>query len=177
MLCHVSTRRSVCVISSTKNHYCCCYSCCCYLDAARVSCPTLISFNPTLLIREYLSSLVLAHEGLWPLRASCPFLHMALSIEPQASSLLNILVTGSVTQVSLLLPSFPAQSSVSFALAEHSNVTTKASLAAAGLRTFRGRKHIVTATGKHLSSSSSQMGCVSQISGGFNLLPIWILLH
>ena len=84
---------------------------------------------------------------------------------------LKLMVTGSVTQVSLFLPSFPAQSSVGFALAEHSNVTTEASLAAAGLRTFRGRKHIVTATGKHLSSSSSQMGCVSQISSGFNLFP------
>ena len=51
---------------------------------------------------------MLAHEGLWPLRASCPFLHMALSIEPKAACTLNLLVTGSVTQVSLLLPSFPA---------------------------------------------------------------------
>ena len=152
MLCHVSTRRSVCVISSTKIHYCCCYSCCCYWDAARSQLHYLNSYNnPTLLIREYLSSLVLAHEGPWPLRASCPFLHMALSFEPEASSLLNILVTGSVTQVSLLLPWFPAQSSVSFALAEHSSVMTKASLAAAGPRTLRGRKHIKTATGKHLS--------------------------
>ncbi len=51
---------------------------------------------------------MLAHEGLWPLRASCPFLHMALSIEPQAACTLKLMVTGSVTQVSLLLPSFPA---------------------------------------------------------------------
>ena len=33
---------------------------------------------------------MLAHEGLWPLRASCPFLHMALSIEPQAACTLKI---------------------------------------------------------------------------------------
>ena len=72
------------------------------------------------------------------------------------------------TQTSLQSDTFfPAQSSVSFASAEHSNVTTTAPFAAGGLRTLRGRKHIMIATGKHLSSSSSRMWCVSRISFWF----------
>ena len=115
---------------------------------------------------------MLAHEGLWPLRASCPFLHMALNIEPQASSLLKILVTSSVTQVSLLLPWFPAQSSVSFAIAGHSNVTTEASLAAAGLRYFEDEAYQDRAPWT-TSASSLQDGFASVFPFGF-LSPNWI---
>jgi len=162
----------VCVISSTKIHYCCCYSCCCYLDAVESAALLLITYNPTLLIREYLSSLVLAHEGPWPLRASCPFLHMALSIEPKAACTLNLLVTGSVTQVSLLLPSFPAF------VSSHgsSNAKLECLTATAGPGQLPRTTVYLTAAGSiFFILFFGRIGMRFRISNGFNLFPFWIL--
>ena len=85
--------------------YCCC--CCLYRKAAQASCTTTILqlFNPLQftenLPREYLVRALCFHT-----RAFRPFLHMALSFEPEASSLLHSLVMG--FSLRGLLPLIPA---------------------------------------------------------------------